>query len=382
VLMTGASGFVGAHLLAELESHAEVARIHVLLRTDKAGSGLDSRLAESLRRFELALSPASPKIVLVEGDLTKPGLGLSAPALEMLASEVDAIYHVGAQVNHLLPYTALKVPNVDSTAHLMRLALQGRSKVVNFISTLGAAARRTAEGLLAEDFPDDTSLESEMGYFQSKWASERLLALFHAKGHRANIFRLGRITGHSCSGVSLHQDNQLFMLIKGCIQLGFAPRMERLINMTPIDTVSRLMAAPAFQVEGGHVLNVFNNTDLVSWNEIVDWLALCGYAIEQIPFASWQHKLMSITPDNAIFKFSPLYGRKDAEHKVLSSAINVSQYACASAQSAMARHGIHYDKTKSELLAIYFGYFWRTGFLPPPGPHRTSVAGAPQLDTA
>ncbi|WP_370681970.1 thioester reductase domain-containing protein [Comamonas sp. GB3 AK4-5] len=366
VLITGATGFVGAHLLVELAKIAGIGRIYVLLRRSGRQLDLESKLALSFNRFELVPLQPSPRIVIVEADLALPTLGLSTATQSMLANEVDTIYHVGAQVNHLLPYSELRTSNVESTAQLARLSLQGRPKVLNFVSTLGAAARRTPQGLLAEDFPDDTPLESSMGYFQSKWASERLLARVHASGYPANIFRLGRITGHSVTGVSLHQDNQLFMLIKGCIQLGAAPMMERLINMTPVDTISRLMAAPEFLGTGGQVFNAFNGAELVSWREIIDWLAAQGYVMEQMPFSSWQRRLDAIAEDNAIYKFLPLYRKDDAEHRVLSSAINIDQYESKFAMRAMSRNGIAYEKRKGELLTTYFEYLWRSGFLTHP----------------
>jgi thioester reductase-like protein len=55
------------------------------------------------------------RIRVVCGDLSRERLGLSEEVFAELAHEVDAIYHNGAVVNTVLPYSALKQDNVDST---------------------------------------------------------------------------------------------------------------------------------------------------------------------------------------------------------------------------------------------------------------------------
>ena len=137
---------------------------------------------------------------------------------------------------------------------LLQLSKPKRPKVINFVSTLGAAVRRGIDGRLNEDFPDGTPISSDMGYFQTKWAAERLLSQFHLSGGKANIFRLGRIVGAAETGRCLFQDNQLFLLLRGVLMMGCAPDLARVFNLTPAPVAGNIMALERFTHDGGLLL--------------------------------------------------------------------------------------------------------------------------------
>lgn len=71
------------------------------------------------------------------GDLARPRLGLGPGTWERLATEIDAVYHGGARVNHAEPYRRLKAANVDGTREVLRFARDRRTKPVHFLSTAG-----------------------------------------------------------------------------------------------------------------------------------------------------------------------------------------------------------------------------------------------------
>ncbi|CAN0230509.1 unnamed protein product, partial [Discosporangium mesarthrocarpum] len=146
VLLTGATGFLGAHLLVSLLKDTPV-EVYCLVRAQDENVAW-RRLQEVLERFgfreELNDLGADDRIVIVPGNLSKPLLGLShsefqARNLAMLAGEVDAIIHNGAAVNLVLPYRSLKAVNVLGTQEVLRLAVTNtfgtRVKPVHYISS-------------------------------------------------------------------------------------------------------------------------------------------------------------------------------------------------------------------------------------------------------
>ncbi|CAM9327799.1 unnamed protein product, partial [Laminaria digitata] len=117
VLLTGASGFLGAHILASLlkDTHVDV---FCLVRAGNEEEAL-IRLEDTLKKYNLmedeAVSSAMERVVPVPGDLSRPLLGLDDSDFKMLAGELDSIIHSGASVNLVRSYQSLKPVNVLGT---------------------------------------------------------------------------------------------------------------------------------------------------------------------------------------------------------------------------------------------------------------------------
>ena len=75
------------------------------------------------------------------------------------------------------------------------------------------------------------------GYGQTKWVAEQLIMRAKARGVPATILRPGYIVGDSSRGVT-NTDDFIWRLIKGCIQLGQAPRISNIVNMCSVDYVA------------------------------------------------------------------------------------------------------------------------------------------------
>lgn len=87
VLITGTTGAIGASVLSQLASSFEVSRIYAFNR--KGSKPLLERQKDALVSRGLDVNIlVSEKVVLVEGDLTKPDLGLSESLLNQVRSTV------------------------------------------------------------------------------------------------------------------------------------------------------------------------------------------------------------------------------------------------------------------------------------------------------
>ena len=112
ILLTGATGFLGAHLLRELLA-ATTARVWCLVRARDAGT----RGGASRRRPRATELPGLPPAASCRCRATWPsrGSGLSPARFSELARTVDIIYHAGALVNFIYPYQELRAANVTGT---------------------------------------------------------------------------------------------------------------------------------------------------------------------------------------------------------------------------------------------------------------------------
>jgi acyl carrier protein len=190
VLLTGANGFLGIHLLVELLSLTS-ANAYCLLR----GATLveaQSKLKSSLTKFGFKELSNSPRIIVLNGDLEKNNLSLKAEEIEKLASSIDTIIHNGAYVHHLHNYETLRPSNVLSTQWLLQFALTGRIKRLHYVSTIGVITRPEEEReypieclKLNKKIPDTNN-----GYILSKWMGEHLVcATGQETGLPVSIYR-------------------------------------------------------------------------------------------------------------------------------------------------------------------------------------------------
>jgi amino acid adenylation domain-containing protein/thioester reductase-like protein len=236
VLLTGATGFLGIHLLAELLERTE-ARVHCLVRArDRAAA--EQRLQDILRRYSLEPGSAADRIVVLPGDLAAPRLGQQPADWERLGNCVDLVLHNGAAVDFLQGYRALEGPNVDGTRSVLALAATAGA-AVHFVSTIGLL---TAPGVLGRDSLDEHVPLADMaglegGYEQTKWVSEALVQEAGRRGLPVAVHRPGRIVGSTLTG-HWAADDMAGRFLVGALQLGVWADLHEPIDLSPVDWVA------------------------------------------------------------------------------------------------------------------------------------------------
>ena len=105
ILLTGATGFLGSHLLGELLAREQGEKIRCLVRCTSPENGKE-RIRETFLRY--GLDPRSlMNVEIVCGDITQPCLGLSTDVYRRLSEEVTTVLHCAAVVNMLANYDML-----------------------------------------------------------------------------------------------------------------------------------------------------------------------------------------------------------------------------------------------------------------------------------
>ncbi|KAF5987967.1 putative polyketide synthase [Fusarium bulbicola] len=218
VLLTGSAGYLGRHLLPALVEDPRVTRVHCLVR--------------SVNNEKLSASSSS-KVRVIESDLSKPELGLSALTYSRLAEETDVIIHSAANRSFWDRYEVLKPDNMDSVKELVRFAaFSGRSIPLHFLSS-GAVKTYEGDGLTP---PADGS----DGYVATKWASETFLR--NAAGSIGLPVYAHRPTVSSTLQTKTDQAsivNELFNIVKS---LGVRPSFEGVtgsVDVLPIGDIVR-----------------------------------------------------------------------------------------------------------------------------------------------
>jgi thioester reductase-like protein len=300
----------------------------------------------------------------VSGDLSQPLFGLGDQQFQFLASTIDVIYHNGALVNFVEPYPKLKAANVLGTQEVLRLASQFQLKPVHYISTLSVFPWEEDFSKSNEHiFYENDSLDRGTlvgGYEQSKWVAEKLVTIARTRGLPVCIYRPGRVSGHSQTGIC-NTDDLMSRMIKGYIQLGIVPDQDIMVDMTPVDYASKcivhLSKKKKLLEQTFHVVNPYP----AHWSNVMAWLRSFGYSLEVISYHQWRADLLRVaehSSENPLYSLIPFFGETAPDNSV--------KFDCQNTLRGLAGTSINCPSVSAELLSTYLSYYTRSSFLPIP----------------
>ncbi|TMR02600.1 acyltransferase domain-containing protein [Actinomadura soli] len=361
VLLTGATGFVGAYLLDELLSATD-ATVVCLTRCADETEGL-ARIRGNLEHYLPWRDDADERIEVLPGDLAAPLLGLEASAFGALAESVDAIYHCGAWVSFSYTYRRLEAANVDGLAEILRLACTGPLTPVSHVSTYGIwGIPEDGRSVIAEADPIATAGRLVTGYVQTKWAAERLVEIARERGIPVDVHRPGRVLGDSRTGACL-TTHFTTRVIRGCVQLGMAPDLDLEIEMTPVDYVSaalvRISRAPHAFGTNFHLVN----RRKMHFGELVRNIGENGWPVAVVPVEKWWQELQESFAE----RDNVLHPVMDVVEEFVVGGEEAIDYDTANAEEVLAGTGVECPPLDERLLRTYFSWMARTGYLPPAG---------------
>ncbi|MEU5365735.1 AMP-binding protein [Streptomyces sp. NPDC005925] len=270
VLLTGATGFLGAHLLDHLV--AQGAEVTCLVRR-AGGRGAAERLA------------ASDRVRVVEGDLA------DASAVRALASGgvldgLTAVVNAAADVRLVAPPEELARVNVGGLRNLLDLIRATRPETpLHHVSTLAVAGyhdsgpRRFSEA----DFALGQRFLSP--YEASKFEAEKVLREASDLGTRVYVYRTNHVAAHSRTGAFQTNigDNRVYQTLRGYILAGCAPRSPHTaFGFSHVDTVAagicRLALAADVPPDVYHV----ETPHTVAHDELVGWIREFGHPVRLV----------------------------------------------------------------------------------------------------
>ena len=222
-LFTGATGFLGRHVLARLLDADPSAKVYALVRPG------------SLDRFAALVDAldAADRVHALPGDLTAPVLGIADGAIP----PADHIVHLGA-IYDLTVGDEQAATNVEGTRAIVELSI-ALGATLHHISSIAVA------GDWAGDF-DETSFDVGQGfptpYHRTKYQAERLVRA--AEGLRWRVYRPAVIVGDSTTGEIDKVDGPYYLFGLFAL-LGHLPAAIPMLapgigatNIVPVDYVS------------------------------------------------------------------------------------------------------------------------------------------------
>ncbi|MBO4204847.1 non-ribosomal peptide synthetase [Micromonospora echinofusca] len=361
VLLTGATGFLGAFLLDELLRRTG-ADVHCLVRASSVGAAMN-RIEQNLRWYGRWRPEYAARIAPVPGELAAPRLGLPARDFDALAEQVDVIYHNGGAVHFAQPYEQLRPANVNGTVEVLRLAGRARPSALHHVSTLGVYLGAYRSGTIRESDPPEWPDGLWGGYNESKWVADTLVRAARGRGLPVSVHRPARVTGDSRTGAG-SPDDYFSRLLTTFVQVNAVPMLDHPEDAAPVDYVAAAIVALSRRAEHLGRDHHYHNPRTIGYDGIAAVLRGHGYPVRSMPYEHWHAEVTRVAAEDpgrlALGPFTstlpPTAGPR--EHPV---------FDCARTEAAVAPDGITCPAADAGLLGRYVGFLTRSGALPAPG---------------
>lgn len=269
LLLLGATGFVGRNLASRLLAQGH--RLLCLVRGRGQTSGA-LRLRAVLRPFfpeDAWARVTREQLKAVEGEITRPGLGLPERLRQWLSREVDEVWHCAAKLSFAERHRQeVEHCNVWGLKQVLALVRGSRVQRFHYLSTAYVAGRRP--GLIPESLLDD-AYGFKNPYEWSKWQAERLLGEFAQRdGVPVTIYRPAIIVGGVQPGTVAANGLYRVAAIIGRVAIQYGIRHQgwrlripgppdRGLNLVPLHyVVAALVALADAKLPGTQVFHLVN----------------------------------------------------------------------------------------------------------------------------
>lgn len=256
ILLTGATGFLGAHVLRELERRQ--LNVVCLVRNEE-------RLRPALKNyFPKEYEEFTYKVI--KGDIETPHFGLTEEEYNKLASRVNMVIHTAANVHHAGHYADLERTNVIGTQNVIDFC-KDADAVLQYTSTASVNGAGTVMQSNPEATFDEFNLDIGQNYIQnvyihSKFKAEERVLLARADGLKANIFRIGNLTWRMKDGKFQKnaQENGFLHRCRGLFKMGmYSQELAAYpIDFTAVDECADAYVRLAMHNYVNNIYNLYN----------------------------------------------------------------------------------------------------------------------------
>lgn len=284
ILLTGATGYIGVHVLREFFAKTS-AHIHCLVRR-RIGTEPLQRLTDAYAFYFPSedLAVFKDRLTVLEGDAGEARYGLSQKAYADICEKVDAIYHFAADTRLFGASDVIAWQNIAGIKTAIDVASATRPKDLHYMSTLAVSGvNRGSDVVTFSENSLDIGQEFQNDYERAKFKAEAMVLEFVTRGGTGYIYRSGNVSGHSISGKfqSNAGDNRFIQLLKAAAKLGKAPgNLSDTIVLSPVDTVAEgIVALSLSQQNSGEILHVDSHIE-IPFQEIFAEMRAAGIVLE------------------------------------------------------------------------------------------------------
>ncbi|KAM0228652.1 hypothetical protein ACHAP5_011884 [Fusarium lateritium] len=291
VVLTGATGFLGAHILDLLRQDPKVEKVYCLLRADTP-SAAQKRVSEAVKQRGMRALDRSDKVICLSCNLTDSDLGLTKEDHERILDSATTIIHSAWAVNFSLRLNSFE-DQIISARNLAALSAKAGARFV-FVSSIAAVSDSKVRPV-PERYSEDPTEASPLGYSRSKWVAEQICEAANQQlssskeDPLASIVRVGQL----CSNQSgIWNATEAYPLLLSTARItGCLPDLEHeVLDWLPVEQAAQAVLEIARSTTGSlddstktsstkmsstktpvyHILNPHNSP---SWTEMLHWIS-------------------------------------------------------------------------------------------------------------
>lgn len=295
VLLVGATGFLGIHVLAELLKIDDI-KIYCLIRQDPSTSPENKLKNKFKYYFGSDLSNLfGTRLFVISGDITFENFGVTNDVYEFLGNEVYSVINCAASVKHYGYYKDFEKINVTGVKHLVEFC-ETFNKEFFQTSTISVSGN-TMTSLPSSYNPNKKIYFGENKlfinqpldnvYVRSKFEAEKfVLEEISSKRLKGVILRIGNITNRYIDGKfqDNSSDNAFLNRLKAFIFLQELPEsiMGNYIEFSPVDSIAQSISVCLKYFDSQvSVLHLYNSNHIYI-NDFIKILDELGFTINVI----------------------------------------------------------------------------------------------------
>lgn len=243
VFITGATGFLGIHIIRELYSTTDK-KMYCLVRNKQ-------KLADFIRDFTDINYP-NDRIIPIVGDITKEQLGVDNEMIDTMKADVSDIIHCAADVSFFCAWERAKSINYMGTCNVISFA-EAISAKLHHMSTMSVSGDLLVQQTqTSPDFTEDRLFIGQKYkdnvYVHSKYLAETaVIKAIRENRINASIYRIANITWRVEDGKfqKNYADNDLYILTKVMQAVNCYPSEieDEDIAITPIDDLAKAICS-------------------------------------------------------------------------------------------------------------------------------------------
>ena len=375
VLLIGVTGYLGSHLIYSFLKNND-GDIYCLIR-QKDNMIPRERLRNTLIYYfgDGFYQKYKQRIHVLEGDISKPNIGLSDEALDVIKNNVTTVINSGAIVKHFGQRELFEKINVEGTYNVVQICKSFKKRLIH-VSTISISGNGEREETVVEtpENINDKIVFSERDlyikqklnnvYTITKFEAERIVLEAILDGLNAQIVRIGNITNRYSDGKFQRnvEENAFAKRLQSFINIGAFPdySFKHEIELTPVDLCANAIIKIANYTSPCNVFHIYD-TKLLPIKLLIDTLNDMGYKLLPVSNDEMSNIINELLKDDN--KKGLLSGiihdlNKDKQ-LIYTSRIKLD---CSFTEKYLNHIGFYWKEIDKNYLIKYINYFKKIEF--------------------